>query len=252
MSLYGSYSPYNCRMYSVPYSDTTNPSMADEVSAAAPVKVPAKAPATAKEKGSGTRRRSTPARKTNKITMVKQILEVLAVFKQPKGVSVPAIKKELRAKGVDVDKQNHRVNLAIRRLEEKGEVVQVKGTGASGSFKLPRRESKKDTSKSKRKTDRTKSPSRKPAGKVSKKGTSSKEGKSKRTEAKKPAAKKPTARKPGARKPGAKKPAAKKPAPNKRAKPSPKMPGKATSNKQRKATQKKSATSKSTPVKAKK
>lgn len=225
--------------------------MAEEVPAAAPVKTPA----TAKEKGSTTRKRSTPARQRNKMTMVKQILEVIAAFKQPKGVSVQAIKKGLRGKGVDVGKQNNRINLAIRRLERKGEIVQVRGTGASGSFKLPKIEAKKDTRKSKSKRARTNSPSRKPAAKkskVSKPGTPKKGGK----KSKKPAAKKAPAKKSAAKK-VAKKTLAKKAALKRKAKPSQKTSGKATSkvqkrSPQKKVTQRKSATSKKPSFKGKK
>ncbi|KAJ8349534.1 hypothetical protein SKAU_G00246640 [Synaphobranchus kaupii] len=47
-------------------------------------------------------------------------------------------KKALAANGYDVEKNNSRVNLAVRTLVTKGALVQTKGIGASGSFKVNR------------------------------------------------------------------------------------------------------------------
>lgn len=217
--------------------------MAEEAPAAAPVKSPETA--TAKAKGSTTRKRSTVARTGNRMTLGEQILEVIVGFKQPKGVSVSAIKKALTDKGVEMSKQNNRVNVAIRRLENEGQIVRVTGTGASGSFKLPKKEPKKDTRKSKPRNALNKSPPRKPAGKkdkVNKPRIAKKEGQKNKKVAAKKAAKKTSAKKPV--KKTAAKMAPKKPA-QKRAKPSPKKSGKVTPKKQGKPVQKKMAQKKS-------
>ncbi|XP_045071990.1 histone H1-like [Coregonus clupeaformis] len=47
-----------------------------------------------------------------------------------------ALKKTLAAGGYDVEKNNSRVKIAVKSLVTKGTLVQTKGTGASGSFKL--------------------------------------------------------------------------------------------------------------------
>ncbi|XP_026008294.1 histone H1-like [Astatotilapia calliptera] len=52
--------------------------------------------------------------------------------------AVAALKKALAAGGYDVDKNKARVKTAIKSLVAKGTLVQTKGTGASGSFKMNR------------------------------------------------------------------------------------------------------------------
>ncbi|XP_061253340.1 histone H1.1-like [Bos javanicus] len=47
-----------------------------------------------------------------------------------------ALKKALAAAGYDVEKNNSRIKLGLKSLVGKGTLVQTKGTGASGSFKL--------------------------------------------------------------------------------------------------------------------
>ncbi|XP_066528932.1 histone H1-like [Hoplias malabaricus] len=105
------------------------------------------------------------------------IVKAVSESKERSGVSLAALKKALAAGGYDVEKNNSRVKAAVKSLVTKGTLVQTKGTGASGSFKLNKKQSE----------------AKKPAKKVAPK-------------AKKPAAKKPAA----AKKP--KKVAAKKPA----------------------------------------
>lgn len=82
-------------------------------------------------------------------------------------MSLAALKKALSAGGYDVEKNNSRVKIVIKSLVTKGTLVQTKGTGASGSFKLNKKQA--ETKK-------------KPAKKTP-------------VKAKKPAAKKPTAKK---------------------------------------------------------
>uniref|UniRef100_A0A3P9CWJ6 H15 domain-containing protein n=1 Tax=Maylandia zebra TaxID=106582 RepID=A0A3P9CWJ6_9CICH len=50
--------------------------------------------------------------------------------------AVAALKKALATGGYDVDKNKARVKTAIKSLVAKGTLVQTKGTGASGSFKM--------------------------------------------------------------------------------------------------------------------
>uniref|UniRef100_A0A8C5T1R1 H15 domain-containing protein n=1 Tax=Laticauda laticaudata TaxID=8630 RepID=A0A8C5T1R1_LATLA len=50
--------------------------------------------------------------------------------------SLAALKKSLAASGYDVEKNNSRLKLVLRSLVTKGMLLQIKGTGASGSFKL--------------------------------------------------------------------------------------------------------------------
>uniref|UniRef100_A0A3P9DHI2 H15 domain-containing protein n=1 Tax=Maylandia zebra TaxID=106582 RepID=A0A3P9DHI2_9CICH len=52
------------------------------------------------------------------------------------GVSAAALKQALAAAGYDVEKNKARVKIAIKSLVAKGTLVQTKGTGASGSFKM--------------------------------------------------------------------------------------------------------------------
>lgn len=203
--------------------------MAEEVPAAAPAAEPVKAPVTAKAKGSTTKMRSAAAQRGKGPTVAKQILEVLAELNQPRGSSVQAIKRSLRVKGMDVDSKNRHVNLVIRVLQNKGKIVQVKGSGASGTFKLVKEETRKRS-----KSKGSKSPAQKPPVKkvrVSKPGTPKADKKRKKTALK-----------------TAKRPAAKKLSPQRKPKPTHKRSGKPTPQKPKKlsvtkGTQSKGATS---------
>uniref|UniRef100_A0A8C1RQC4 Histone H1 n=1 Tax=Cyprinus carpio TaxID=7962 RepID=A0A8C1RQC4_CYPCA len=64
------------------------------------------------------------------------IVKTVSASKERSGVSLAALKKALSAGGYDVEKNNSRVKLAIKSLVTNGTLVQTKGTGASGSFKL--------------------------------------------------------------------------------------------------------------------
>ena len=63
-------------------------------------------------------------------------LTCLSSSKERSGVSLAALKKALAAAGYDVEKNNSRIKLGLKSLVGKGTLVQTKGTGASGSFKL--------------------------------------------------------------------------------------------------------------------
>ncbi|XP_045073648.1 histone H1-like [Coregonus clupeaformis] len=64
------------------------------------------------------------------------IVKAVTASKERSGVSLAALKKTLAAGGYDVEKNNSRVKIAVKSLVTKGTLVQTKGTGASGSFKL--------------------------------------------------------------------------------------------------------------------
>uniref|UniRef100_A0AAX7SSS0 Histone H1 n=1 Tax=Astatotilapia calliptera TaxID=8154 RepID=A0AAX7SSS0_ASTCA len=66
------------------------------------------------------------------------IVKAVAASKERNGLSVAALKKALAAGGYNVDKNKARVKTAIKSLVAKGTLVQTKGTGASGSFKMNR------------------------------------------------------------------------------------------------------------------
>ncbi|XP_076732505.1 LOW QUALITY PROTEIN: histone H1-like [Maylandia zebra] len=64
------------------------------------------------------------------------IVKAVAAGKERNGVSAAALKQALAAAGYDVEKNKARVKIAIKSLVAKGTLVQTKGTGASGSFKM--------------------------------------------------------------------------------------------------------------------
>ncbi|XP_034047592.1 histone H1-like [Thalassophryne amazonica] len=64
------------------------------------------------------------------------IVQTVTASKERKGVSLAALKNALAAGGYDVKKNNAHVKVAVKSLVSKGKLVQTKGSGASGSFKL--------------------------------------------------------------------------------------------------------------------
>uniref|UniRef100_A0A8C4S421 Histone H1 n=1 Tax=Erpetoichthys calabaricus TaxID=27687 RepID=A0A8C4S421_ERPCA len=144
------------------------------------------------------------------------IVKAVSASKERHGLSLAALKKALSAGGYDVEKNNARVKLSVKSLVNKGSLVQTKGTGASGSFKI----NKKQAETKEKATKKKAVPKKKPAAK---KPVAAK--KVKKPAAKKPAAAKKTAKKPATPKKAAKSPKKAKPAakPKKAAK-SPKKP----------------------------
>uniref|UniRef100_A0A671TKM2 Histone H1 n=1 Tax=Sparus aurata TaxID=8175 RepID=A0A671TKM2_SPAAU len=67
------------------------------------------------------------------------IVKAVSASKERSGVSLAALKKALSAGGYDVDKNKARVKTAVKALVLKGTLVQTKGTGASGSFKMSKK-----------------------------------------------------------------------------------------------------------------
>ncbi|XP_005403368.1 PREDICTED: histone H1.2 [Chinchilla lanigera] len=108
------------------------------MSETAPAAAPAAAPPAEKtpvkkkavKKPAGARRKATGPPVSELIT------KAVAASKERSGVSLAALKKALAAAGYDVEKNNSRIKLGLKSLVSKGTLVQTKGTGASGSFKL--------------------------------------------------------------------------------------------------------------------
>ncbi|XP_050970089.1 histone H1 [Labeo rohita] len=157
------------------------------------------------------------------------IVKAVSASKERSGVSLAALKKALAAGGYDVEKNNSRVKIAVKSLVNKGVLVQTKGTGASGSFKLNKKQAETKTKPIKKAAPKAKKP-------ATKKPAAAK--KPKTVAAKKPAAKKSPKK--------VKKPAAKKA--TKSPKKATKSPKKATKSPKKAATPKKAAKS---PKKAK-
>ncbi|XP_061078389.1 histone H1-like [Conger conger] len=100
-----------------------------------------------------------PAKTTKKKTAIKPkstgpslkdlILKEVSASKERSGVSLATLKKGLVAGGYNLDKNNSRVNLAVKAMVASGTLVQTKGKGASGSFKVNKKtvEKKKPATK---------------------------------------------------------------------------------------------------------
>ena len=152
-----------------------------------------------------------PAEHPKYIDMIKAAITAL---KERTGSSRQAIVKYIKANYKVVDNCDVHVKLALKRGVTAGVLSQPKGTGASGSFKVVKKEEpkKKPAKKPAAKKPAAKKPTaKKPAAKKStpkKKAAAKKKPSSAKKAVKKPAAKKP-AKKP-AKKAAAKKPAAKK------------------------------------------
>uniref|UniRef100_A0A671VCQ2 H15 domain-containing protein n=1 Tax=Sparus aurata TaxID=8175 RepID=A0A671VCQ2_SPAAU len=89
-----------------------------------------------------------------------RIVKVVSASNERGGVSGSAIKKALKAGGYDVERNNGRVKLALRNLVLRGTLIQAKGSGINGSFKISKKavepKAKRGTRRPPRKT--TKSP----------------------------------------------------------------------------------------------
>ncbi|CAI9536709.1 unnamed protein product [Staurois parvus] len=140
------------------------------------------------------------------------LVQAVSASKERSGVSLAALKKVLSAGGYDVDKDKSHLKIALKALVTKGSLVQVKGHGASGSFKINKKQPEGTKDKAKPKKLAAKSP--KKATKSSKKKAASKIT----TAAKRPAKAAANGAKPKKKK-AAKSPAKAKPAAKAAAKP---------------------------------
>merc|ERR1711881_526664 len=133
------------------------------------------------------------------------VVAAVKALKERNGSSLPALKKYIAANyKVDTVKLAPFIKNAIKSLVEKKGLIQVKGKGASGSFKAPKEEKK---AKKVAKPKKAKTPKKAKNAKTPKKAK--KPAAKKATPKKKPAAKKAPAKK--AAKPAAKKAAKKTP-----------------------------------------
>lgn len=150
--------------------------------------------------------------------VLQMVNAAIAALKERRGSSLAAIKKYIAANyKVDIVRLAPFIRKYLKKGVLDGKLVQVKGSGASGSFRLSQA-AKKEPKKKVVKKPKAKKPTKpkkvkKPKAKkpkAKKAATPKKAKKPKSPKAKKPAAKK--AKKPATKKPAAKKPAAKKPA----------------------------------------
>ncbi|XP_063252220.1 histone H1.11L-like [Prinia subflava] len=100
----------------------------------APAAAPAPAAKKPKKAASGSK-----ARKPAGPSVTELITKAVSASKERKGLSLAALKKALAAGGYDVEKNNSRIKLGLKSLVSKGTLVQTKGTGASGSFRLSKK-----------------------------------------------------------------------------------------------------------------
>ncbi|XP_059712907.1 histone H1-like [Haemorhous mexicanus] len=80
------------------------------------------------------------------------ITRAVSVPKERKGLSLATLRKALASGGYDVEKNQSRIKLGPKSLVSNGTLVQTKGIGASGSFKLNKKpgETKEKATKEKR------------------------------------------------------------------------------------------------------
>merc|ERR1712061_857912 len=181
----------------------------------------APAPAPAKEKKAKAPKK--PAAKPTHPAYAVMVAAAIKALKERSGSSRQAILKYIIAnnKVGDEKKAASRLKLALKKGVAGGALKQVKGAGASGSFKLAKEEPNPKAAKvakkpAAKKPAAKKAAAKKPAAKKAAKKPAAKKPAAKKPAAKKaakkPAAKKAPAKKPAAKKAPAKKPAAKKPA----------------------------------------
>jgi len=164
-----------------------------------------------------TKKPAAPKKPAEHPKYIEMVTTAIATLKERNGSSRQAITKYILANYKVSDACSTHIKLALKRGVAAGTLIQPKGTGASGSFKLP-----KPVPKAKKPAAK-KPAAKKPAAKKStpaKKKPAAKKTAAKKTPTKKKPAKKATsAKKPVAKK--AKKPVAKKPAAKKTAKKTP-------------------------------
>ncbi|XP_043929679.1 histone H1-like [Protopterus annectens] len=157
-------------------------------------------------------------------------VKAVGASKERHGLSLPALKKALKAAGYDVEKNNARLLLSLRSLVSKGKLLQHKG-----SYKLNKKEAPKKVKTAKKKpVAKAKTPG---TAKKSKKTAAAGSKKKAPKKAKKPAAAKKTAKSPKkvkSAKPKAAKSPAKKPVKPKALKPKSAPKAKKTASKAKK------------------
>ncbi|XP_030815685.1 LOW QUALITY PROTEIN: histone H1.10-like [Camarhynchus parvulus] len=134
------------------------------------------------------------ARKPAGPSVTELITKAVSASKERKGLSLAALKKALAAGGYDVEKNNSRIKLGLKSLVSKGTLVQTKGTGASGSFRLSKKPGEvKEKAPKKKKTTviKPKKPAARKPARAAKKAVTAKNSPKKVKPAAKKAAKSP-------------------------------------------------------------
>lgn len=162
------------------------------------------------------KKKAAPKKPAEHPKYIDMIVAAITALKERNGSSRQAILKYIQANYKVGDGASTHLKMALKRGVTSGALSQPKGTGASGSFKVVKKEAPKKKAAAKKKPAAKKPAAKKPAAKkaAAKKSTPKKKPAAKKStpkKTKKPAAKKTSAKKPAAKKP-AKKPAAKKPA----------------------------------------
>lgn len=172
----------------------------------------------AKKGGKKTKKPAAEKKPAAHPTYIEMIKAAVGALKERGGSSRQAIAKYIKANYKVGEGCDNHIKLALKRNVASGGLKQVKGTGASGSFKLvdnkaAKKAKPKTKAGAKKKTAPKKPVGKKPAGKKTapkkKKKPAAAKKTPKKTPTKKPAKKTP-AKKPAAKKPAAKKPKAKK------------------------------------------
>ncbi|XP_067883071.1 histone H1-like [Heterodontus francisci] len=104
-------------------------------------------PAAAAQVKTPKKKKAAPRNKLAGPMLSEQILKNVADCTDRRGTSLPAIKKVLCRSGVDVGKFRTQIKQSIRRNVNKGSLVHSSGTGASGSFKIPKQGTKGNVGK---------------------------------------------------------------------------------------------------------
>ena len=81
-------------------------------------------------------KKKAPRPKKEGPTISELVLKAVSASKDRNGLSFVALKKELGTQGVDVEHNTVYIKRSVRHLLEKGTLIQTKGHGASGSFKV--------------------------------------------------------------------------------------------------------------------
>lgn len=112
--------------------------MSDAVVETAPVAASVAAPKKAKKVAAGPKK---PKTKPNHPPIAQMVSEAIKALKERNGSSLPAIKKYIAANNkVDVLKLAPFIKKSVKSSVVAGKLIQTKGKGASGSFKLPAKE----------------------------------------------------------------------------------------------------------------
>ncbi|XP_060753987.1 histone H1-like [Neoarius graeffei] len=101
-----------------------------EVAPAPTTAMPAKAP----------KKKAASRTKKSGLSIGELIIKGISLSKERNSVSLSTLKKALQATRYDVENNNHRIKITVRKLVAKGILVRTKGAGASGSFKLKRKQ----------------------------------------------------------------------------------------------------------------